>query len=395
MNPANHSGNKQPWSSERFWKNLESSGLLLQFIRCSTIPQPFDNPVVYVSYDDLIKCLPLIGKKFIEGEPCGDVVQAILKGTDGSKQKNEKVMTHVRNLAKMGDTFQSSVERGQNMKMCRNCNKQGTAAGPQKSLMVCSQCKQAYYCSKECQKEDWKLHKYNCTVVDDKKLVKSKETKENGISKFTQDNYLEILDEIIKVMDETGLPKEELLLEVTFAPDRAGLVPALKTPAEFSIKDTRGYFEGTRPNEPDWFLKREDPGSYEGYITGILSGLKDQYSRMTPNNLLCLARFPDSCTALRLTLQFPQKKSQMFANTTIHAYRTALDEGDFGPMSRIFDDNHMVWLKPTISAKRSSIQNMFNMPDDGELPDEDQLDRVRMMLNTMGGNFDLRGSGRR
>ena len=50
-----------------------------------------------------------------------------------------------------------------------------------------------------------------------------------------------------------------------------------------------------------------------------------------------------------------------------------------------------------ISSKSSTVENILNIPADGELPDEDELDRVRMMMNTMvGANFDLRGSdGRR
>lgn len=39
---------------------------------------------------------------------------------------------------------------------CKNCK------GREKKMMVCGQCKQAFYCSKECQKKDWKQHKKSC-----------------------------------------------------------------------------------------------------------------------------------------------------------------------------------------------------------------------------------------
>ena len=39
---------------------------------------------------------------------------------------------------------------------CNACAKKGV------KLMVCGQCKATYYCSQECQKNDWKLHKPIC-----------------------------------------------------------------------------------------------------------------------------------------------------------------------------------------------------------------------------------------
>lgn len=39
--------------------------------------------------------------------------------------------------------------------MCANCGKTD-------SLKSCSSCKKTYYCSKECQKKDWKAHKSSC-----------------------------------------------------------------------------------------------------------------------------------------------------------------------------------------------------------------------------------------
>ena len=39
---------------------------------------------------------------------------------------------------------------------CENCK------GRERKMMVCGQCRQAYYCSRECQKKDWKQHKKSC-----------------------------------------------------------------------------------------------------------------------------------------------------------------------------------------------------------------------------------------
>lgn len=39
-----------------------------------------------------------------------------------------------------------------------------TCKGREKKMMVCGQCRQAYYCSRECQKKDWKQHKKSCAL---------------------------------------------------------------------------------------------------------------------------------------------------------------------------------------------------------------------------------------
>lgn len=41
---------------------------------------------------------------------------------------------------------------------CYNCNK------VTKDIKACSGCKVTYYCSRECQKKDWSMHKRECKV---------------------------------------------------------------------------------------------------------------------------------------------------------------------------------------------------------------------------------------
>ncbi|KAK8055183.1 hypothetical protein PG993_000410 [Apiospora rasikravindrae] len=43
---------------------------------------------------------------------------------------------------------------------CRSCGKTKTAAGGK--LMQCARCKEVAYCSKDCQKADWKKHRHEC-----------------------------------------------------------------------------------------------------------------------------------------------------------------------------------------------------------------------------------------
>ena len=45
-------------------------------------------------------------------------------------------------------------------KSCNHCHTENT------ELFKCGNCKCVYYCSKECQKQDWKLHKINCGLFN-------------------------------------------------------------------------------------------------------------------------------------------------------------------------------------------------------------------------------------
>ena len=44
-------------------------------------------------------------------------------------------------------------------RLCYNCNKEGI------NYSRCNKCKAAYYCSKECEINNWCLHKYNCNLT--------------------------------------------------------------------------------------------------------------------------------------------------------------------------------------------------------------------------------------
>jgi len=48
-----------------------------------------------------------------------------------------------------------------------NCNVCG-----RKNYFKCSKCKSVYYCSKECQKIDWKCHKKSCELVNEEYCMK-------------------------------------------------------------------------------------------------------------------------------------------------------------------------------------------------------------------------------
>jgi hypothetical protein len=374
--------NPTQWSSNKTFKKYESSGILVQFIRCSTVPQPREDIGLIKTYEELLKCQTLLKSKFKKGEQCGDVVHAILNGTDGHPTKRKQIMTFLTSIAKLADIMQhkrefDNQETGMMNGICRHCNKSEMTAAFQRRLMACSKCHQASYCSKECQKADWKKHKLLC------KPATSKDRKRSGASQqsvlnFAQKNYADIMEGLIRCCDKTGLKKEEVLVEVDFSPNEDGNIPALCDPPEFIVNDARGYFEGSRPNEPDWFCKNEDDVLYEKNIDGFTGAIKDNFERMTSYHVLCAVRYPGGFSVYRLQLQPDQGSGhQMFSDQALDAYRSALEDEDFGPLSRIFGEAQMKYFKRRLG-----------------MPSEDDMDKVRRMMNSnFGGSFPLRGAG--
>ena len=88
------------------------------------------------------------------------------------------------------------------------------------------------------------------------------------------------MKEVVEVCNELNLTKSDVLLELDFMPDESGTAPALQTPVpNFKVKASRDYFEGERPNEPDWFHKHDDEQVYKSNVEKIVPCLKDHYER--------------------------------------------------------------------------------------------------------------------
>jgi len=171
-------------------------------------------------------------------------------------------------------------------------------------------------------------------------------------------------------------------LEVDFMPDESGLAPALQVPAEFTVARSRGYFEGSRPNEPDWFYKNVDSSVYKTNVKNIIAALKDTYQRLTPDHILVLTRYSGGASVYRLQLSDVEGKgTEMFSDKAVDAVRSAVMEGDYGPLSRIFDRSKMVYFR-----------DKYDIPAPGNA----DMDIMRTLLNTkFGADFRLSTERRR
>lgn len=328
-----------PTTAKAFAK-LEGCGMLEQFIRLSVVP-PISSPGVLKCFDDLRDCTSLIQKKFTEDQPCGKACKEIL---DRSSLSRHPVVGKLRTIMSFSTWSEKRADMPKGMKdgykHCRKCNKIEHSLEFQQGLQKCSRCKSAWYCSRECQVSDWKDHKPFCRQVSSKES-KIARFNEQNVYEFVQNNYFTVLKEIVKVSSETGKSKGDLLLELDFydASKNGRGAPALQTPPQFKIADSKGYFEGSRPNEPDWFYKSIDRKCYEGNVTGYVKGMKDTYNRLTDHHLFVLVRPPsEGMGVYRLQLQSPTTKNHMFSQQTIDAATKAIQDEDFGPLSSLFGE---------------------------------------------------------
>jgi hypothetical protein len=74
----------------------------------------------------------------------------------------------------------------------------------------------------------------------------------------------------------------------------------------------------------------------------------------------------------------PNDGTMMFTDEAVDAFRSAINDDDFNPLSRIFVDGDIKRMK-----------RQLGMSYGIGMPDEEMLDRTRQILNAMGGNFSL------
>ena len=87
----------------------------------------------------------------------------------------QKIMCGPECLKKMQSSFTKTIDPPNLFKTCRNCMTMEQMSS-KVVLKKCMRCEGVRYCSKECQKADWKRHKPEC------KVVKKKEEKKDGDS---------------------------------------------------------------------------------------------------------------------------------------------------------------------------------------------------------------------
>jgi hypothetical protein len=85
----------------------------------------------------------------------------------------------------------------ENINKCNNCQ----ITSSEKKLSKCSRCNKVYYCSRDCQKEDWNEHKKRCVDKKNKISETEQEQEDQQEEEFKFINKITLLDIFDKVID--------------------------------------------------------------------------------------------------------------------------------------------------------------------------------------------------
>jgi len=226
-------------------KMIEKSGLLVQILRCST-KSLNRTTSIYRLYTLLSSDFNFIEKQFKPGQPCDDIVRKILVGKEGHSNPDPKVLNFLQTISQLADKIQAVLLDDPNigkrsLAVCMFCN----TTKSKHSMKLCSQCRTTFYCSKECQRNDWKTHKPHCQPSSFSRA--NSDIFHKIVDRFLIDHH----DAIVLKVHETGYKLEELVLELDFAPDEFGVAPALSDPPQFevlSVKNAHKYLQKKYPN---------------------------------------------------------------------------------------------------------------------------------------------------
>lgn len=376
---------------EKVFKLLESTGLLGQVIRCLTQPGPDGSGAPspgHVNFlDRLSRCAEFVRKRMAPGTPTGEILAQVVGQRDActGNDRPAAVMARLENLHRLASVSHSAHMNTRNLpvrgqlKFCRNCNKSEPTQEFQRSLKQCSRCKQAFYCSRECQVADWKDHKTTCQPVGSASEAKRSEKRGTSIqlalNDVLQKNYFDVMTKIVEVCEETGVSKKNLVVELDFFPNsETGSAPILSTPPSFKVAPAARYYQGSRPDEPDWFHKGTDV--YEGNVAAVRLGLKDQHSRMTADHVLVLLRWADGQPSVyRVLVQAPVTMVPIYGDRALEAFKKCMDGDDLA-----FEDLFPESFQQHIIARR-------DMGGPANMTEAQMIERARHALRMFGGDF--------
>jgi hypothetical protein len=240
---------------EKSFVIMEKTGLLGQFIRCVAVDVESSDDIVRA----LLQCVQVVKKKLKSGTPTGDILDAVIAGKDGPiNEKAKSSLAKLQSLARLSNDNYNNV-RSVNLRMCRHCDKSEILDGAK--IMSCQRCKVAYYCNRECQVADWKIHKKMCKAISNSPGSHSAhKTFNTTMWAFIMSNYFDIAREVYKKTQEFNVPKKKLMVEINFFED----APALRN--EFKVWLASGFFEGSSVTDaPDWIRTnaKDIRGDYE------------------------------------------------------------------------------------------------------------------------------------
>mmetsp|Transcript_35793 Transcript_35793/g.86585 ORF Transcript_35793/g.86585 Transcript_35793/m.86585 type:complete len:438 (+) Transcript_35793:394-1707(+) len=288
------SGFDNNWSSDKSFKKLEASGILEEFLRCVTEPAPQMKGGWFDAVCNTLYLLELstriLLKRFQKGKPCGDTLQAILDGKDGARSgTSSKVMKRLQAIASasiMRATDAAEHEHDSCLSLAYGCTNCGKLISKE-SIMNCAQCN-TNYCSKKCQRAEWKVHKSECKQCT-KTELRNRETiqlsLENVLEKHS--DYIDV--QLTEACHSLGAKRNEMILELDFFMND-GIVPAMDDLRELKISSITEYLEGCGEKFSPWVsgMKEKNPDDYARLVATLMA--KASFSNRPSEGFGVLAR---------------------------------------------------------------------------------------------------------
>ena len=323
---------------EAEFRLVESTGILYQALRFFSIPQ--DNYHAHcIILDFLSSCPKLLSKKFVDDKPGRMIIDSIMEGSDGyAKVTSSALSDRIGNILQMDDlaTPKDDPNDGFDIRCCRMCNKNGMDLGQGKKLNQCARCQAVYYCSKECQRADWKDHKKTCNTA-----TKTPVSNRNVATDYVQRRKCAIISAIVEKRKElNGIPFKQLLLDIDFRPrigEADSTSPALR--GEMKIGVIEDYISGT--DKPHWC---------ECLPRLMEKTLKDFASRDMSTYLVVVCHHTQRghAAVLRFQLQSPTTLQHLFANEVFEA----VHDEDWSSLQALLGDSLVKEMKHFQERKR-------------------------------------------
>lgn len=245
------------WSIIEVFDKLEPSGIVLQLLRWSTKIDPEEDSVEWEGLGELfqnIRSRPdFLSEKFKVGEPCGDMLVAILaeEQSSGIKPQILNLFRGIHELAEVMDMTKFKRRAKKYGIFCSNCYKIGNA---EKRLYKCSKCGIEDYCSEDCQRQHWKQHKRECDKLTDLEKEIALSTRMATL-RFMNQHFETVFRRIDDFCSRTGLEAKDAVVDVNFMPNEDGIIPAFADEPVFNIEPVQKYISGEVA--PEWWKSRE------------------------------------------------------------------------------------------------------------------------------------------
>jgi len=280
---------------------LDATGLLAQVFRVSILPGSDAGGPALAILGILSGDNRFVRKQLGPHKPSGKALAAAAaegeKIAGGRKKRGVsevppaldvvKLLTKLARQANLISTGSTAM-----LQLCRCCS---LVASPGQKLLACSKCRMAHYCSKECQRADWKAHKKLCALSaqvtnsngdggDGKKQPSWKDT--NSLSmNFVQSQVFDIRAQLrATAARKEGKPRlklAELVLEVDF-------MGAALERGEFRVYPVDHLRR--RVALPDWFHAGTEV--FEGNFKGFLESVDGIHATLQAGMVLTLVRSP-------------------------------------------------------------------------------------------------------